>query len=242
MFAILSDIHGNRHALAAALDRASSLGATRTLVLGDVVGYGPFPGECLRLVRGAEVRLRGNHEAGVLGELPAEWFNDVAWEVVKWTRARLSAGEIATIAGWPPSAALDGFQLAHGSLAPGDPFDYLDKPSSLRRHFAAQTEPLCFVGHTHAPRIWTEGRGEPVPWPVSGVYRPEPGRKTVINVGGAGFCRDDDLRPSWVTYDPPSGEVRLHRVDYDVEPVVGAIRQAGHAPRIEGRLLADLGR
>lgn len=242
MFAILSDIHGNRPALEAVLDEVRKLGIGRIMVLGDVVGYGPFPSDCLRLLTDAELSLQGNHEAGVLGELDEEWFNDVAWAGIEWTRARLSEQELESISRWRKSATIEDVQFAHGSLNPDDPFDYLDSPSSVEDHFAHQTAPLCFVGHTHVPAIWTEGSEVAVPWPKSGVHTIEPGRKTVINLGSIGFCRTDDPRPSWVTYDPIKGEVVLWRTDYDVEATIQAIRRIGHRKFIEKRLLKDLGR
>jgi len=242
MFAILSDIHSNRPALEAVLDEVRKLGVGRIMVLGDVVGYGPFPSDCLRLLAGAELLLQGNHEAGVHGELDEEWFNDVAWAGIEWTRVNLSARERESLMTWPKSARIDGIQFTHGSLNPDDPFDYLDSPSSVEDHFAHQTAPLCFVGHTHVPAIWTEGREAPVTWPKSGVHIIEPGRKTVINVGSIGFCRCEDHRPSWVTYDPLNGEVTLRRTDYDVDTTVQAIRRSGHEKHVVKRLLKDLGR
>jgi hypothetical protein len=81
-----------------------------------------------------------------------------------------------------------------------------------------------------------------VTWLKSGVHTIEPGRKTVINVGSIGFCRCEDPRPSWVTYDPLNGEVTLRRTDYDVDTTVQAIRRSGHEKHVVKRLLKDLGR
>jgi predicted phosphodiesterase len=242
MFAVLSDIHGNRPALEAVLAEVKELGIRRVLVLGDVVGYGPFPEDCLRLVAGAEVCLQGNHEAGVIGELDDEWFNDVAWAGIEWTRNRLSPHEIEAISRWPKSATVDGIELAHGSLDPDERFDYLDTPSSVDGHFSAQSRSLCFVGHTHVPAIWIDGREGQVLWPKDGAYRLIRGLTTVVNVGSVGFCRCEDPRPSWVTYDPLNGEVILRRTDYDVDTTVQAIRRSGHEEHIVKRLLKDLGR
>lgn len=242
MFAILSDIHGNLPALDAVLAEIKGMGLRRVLVLGDVVGYGPFPRECLGLVADAEVCLQGNHEAGVSGLLEEEWFNDVAWAAIQWTRGQLSRQELADLGSWQMAVTIDGAQFAHGSLNPDDPFDYLDCVQSFEDHLAHQTSPVCFVGHTHVPAIWTEGADGAVPWPQSGCHRLVPGLKTVINVGSVGFCRTDDTRPSWVTYDPLKGEVTLRRTDYDVEATAQAIRRIGHRKPIEKRLLKDLGR
>ena len=241
MFAILSDIHGNRPALKAVCAEMEQLGVKRMLVLGDVVGYGPFPNDCLRMVARAEICLQGNHEAGVLGSLDEQWFNDAAWGAIEWTRRKLTHADCEQIAKWRPTGRHEGIQLAHASLNPDAVFDYLLTPRALKAHFATQTAPLCFVGHTHVPEIWSEGRDDPVPCPKSGVYRLVKGLKTVINVGSVGLPRGDDKRASWATYDPLAGEVTLHRTSYDVQEVVRTIRHLGHDPVLETKLLRDLG-
>jgi diadenosine tetraphosphatase ApaH/serine/threonine PP2A family protein phosphatase len=110
-----------------------------------------------------------------------------------------------------------------------------------KAHFAAQTVPLCFVGHTHVHEIWTEGHEDPVAWPKSGVYALEPGRKTVINVGSVGLPRGGDNRATWATYDAGKGEVTLRRTAYDVQEVIRTIKHLRHDPEVEAKLLKDLG-
>jgi predicted phosphodiesterase len=241
MFAVLSDIHGNRPALEAVFAEMETLGVERILVLGDVIGYGPFPNDCLRMVANAGICLQGNHEAGVIGALDEEWFNDAAWGAIEWTRKKLTHADRELISKWRPTGQFEGIQLAHASLNPDAVFDYLLTPRALKAHFAAQMAPLCFVGHTHIPEIWTEGREEPVSAPKSGVYRLEAGCKTVINVGSVGLPRGDDKRASWGTYDPLAGEVTLRKTSYDVQEVVRTIKQLGLDPALEAKLLRDLG-
>jgi hypothetical protein len=241
MIAILSDIHGNRPALEAVFAEMAKLGVRRFVVLGDVVGYGPFPNDCLRMISEAEVCLQGNHEAGVTGELGEDWFNDAAWGALEWTRKKLTHAEREQIAMWRPTGSHEGVQLAHASLNPEAIFDYLLTPRALKAHFAVQSAPLCFVGHTHVPEILNEGREDPLVWPKSGVYTLEPGCKTVINVGSVGLPRGGDKRATWATYDEGKGEVTLRRTSYDVQEVIRTIRHLGHDPVVEVKLLRDLG-
>ncbi len=241
MIAILSDIHGNRPALEAVFAEMEKSGVRRMVVLGDVVGYGPFPNDCLRMISGAEVCLQGNHEAGLVGELGEEWFNDAAWGALEWTRKKLTHADREQMSKWRPTGQFEGIELAHASLNPDAVFDYLLTPRALKAHFAAQKVTLCFVGHTHIPEIWTEGREDPVPLPKSGVYRLEAGRKTVINVGSVGLPRGGDKRASWTTYDPVNGEVTLRRTAYDFEEVIRTIKHLRHEPVVEAKLLRDLG-
>ncbi len=241
MYAVLSDIHGNRPAFEAVRAELDHLGVKRLLVLGDVIGYGPFPNDCLRMVAKAEVCLQGNHEAGVIGALGERWFNDAAWGAIEWTRKKLTHADRELISKWRPTGHFEGIQLAHASLSPDAVFEYLLTPRALKAHFAAQKAPLCFVGHTHVPEIWTEGREDPVPLPKSGVYRLEAGRKTVINVGSVDLSRGDDKRASWATYDPSEGEITMRRTSYDVQEVIRTIRHLGLESVVEGKLLRDLG-
>ncbi len=241
MVAILSDIHGNRPALEAVVAEMDKLSVKRMLVLGDVVGYGPFPNDCLRMVAKAEVCLQGNHEAGVIGALGERWFNDAAWGAIEWTRKKLTHADRELISTWRPTGQHEGIQLAHASLNPDAVFDYLLTTRALKAHFAVQKAALCFVGHTHVPEFWTEGREDSVPLPKSGVYRLEAGRKTVINVGSVGLPRGDDKRASWTTYDPLAGEVTLRRTSYDVQEVIRTIKHLGHEPVVAAKLLRDLG-
>ncbi len=241
MFAVLSDIHGNRPALEAVLSEIETLGIKRMLVLGDVVGYGPFPNDCLRMISKADVCLQGNHEAGVICSLGERWFNDAAWGAIEWTRKKLTHADRELISKWRPTGQFEDIQLAHASLNPDAVFDYLLTPRALKAHFAAQKAMLCFVGHTHIPEIWTDGRADPASCPKSGVYRLEPGLKTVINVGSVGLPRGDDKRASWATYDPLAGEVTLRRTSYDVQEVIRTIRHLRHEPVVEAKLLRDLG-
>ena len=242
MFAILSDIHGNRPALEAVFAEMESLSVRRMLVLGDVIGYGPFPNDCLRMVAKAEVCLQGNHEAGVIGALGERWFNDVAWAGVEWTRKKLTHADREQIVKWLPTGQHEGIQLAHASLNPDAIFDYLLTPRALKAHFTAQTAPLCFVGHTHVPEIWTEGREDPVAWPKSGTYVLDPGQKTVINVGSVGLPRGgDDKRATWATYDPAKGAATLRRTSYDIQETIRTIKHLRFDQIVEDKLMRDLG-
>jgi len=241
MIAILSDIHGNRPALDAVFAEMAKIGVRRMAVLGDVIGYGPFPNDCLRMISGSEVCLQGNHEAGVIGTLDNEWFNDAAWGAIEWTRKKLTHADRELIGKWRPTGIHEGVQLAHASLNPEAVFDYLLTPRALKAHFAAQTTPLCFVGHTHVPEIWTEGREDPVLWPKSGVYTPEAGLKTVINVGSVGLPRGGDKRATWATYDPAAGAITLRHTAYDTQTVIRTIKHLRLDPAVEVKLLRDLG-
>ena len=241
MIAILSDIHGNRPALEAVMTEVQALGITRVVVLGDVVGYGPFPNDCLRMVAKAELNLQGNHEAGIVGRIPESWFNDVALEMIQWTRRKLTGSDRSLIQSWKSRGSLEGMQFAHASLNPHNEFDYLLTPRALAAHFAVQTAPVCFVGHTHLSAIWQQGREAELPIPKDGLYDLAAASKTVVNVGSVGLPRGEDKRAAWATYDSSMSQVHFRRTPYDIDETIRTIRHLHLDPILETKLLRDLG-
>jgi predicted phosphodiesterase len=150
---ILSDIHANLTALEAVLADAGKIDAA--WCLGDLVGYGPDPNECIARVWSLPdlVCILGNHDAAVIGQLDDSSFNPEARQAILWTREVLWEGSALFLKGLPEKAELDGVTLAHGS--PRQPvWEYLLDSSSATRSFEYFEKPYCFVGHTHLPVIY----------------------------------------------------------------------------------------
>jgi diadenosine tetraphosphatase ApaH/serine/threonine PP2A family protein phosphatase len=233
MKAIISDIHGNQEALEAVLTDIRSRGITETVCLGDVVGYGPNPRECLQLVKHCNTLICGNHEEALLSG-DAQSFNTRARRAVEWTREQLM-GNIVTpevaeenrniLALFKIEADIEGIRYMHGS--PRNPTKEYVTPRDVRNKqkmtdiFAA-LDTVCFVGHSHIPGVFTE-EGYSSPKDLFGVYMLS-GEKALINVGSVGQPRDGDPRAGYVTFDVDT--VVFHRVEYDVEAVVAKIRAA----------------
>ena len=238
MLAIISDIHSNIEALTAVLDDIDSHGVKTILCLGDVVGYGPDPVECVRLVaERAELTLMGNHDAAVVFE-PSK-FNVAAENSCFWTRGQVEAAEPAPRnACWdflgmlPVTVKYDGSELGLGTmvLAHGSPRrpvneylfpdDVYTAPNKLQGQFE-RFERLCFVGHTHAPGVFTKGPDWYTPDELEGVWKTNGTEKALINVGSVGQPRDRDPRASYVLVEP--GKVRFMRVPYDAEAVAAKV-------------------
>lgn len=114
--ALLSDIHGNLPALEAVMETAESRGVSRYYCLGDIVGYGPFPVECLELVRKVcTAVIRGNHDSGLVGDTPIEDFNQHGKTAINWTRTVILPEHEEYIRTLPHSVVADGLTLAHAS-------------------------------------------------------------------------------------------------------------------------------
>jgi predicted phosphodiesterase len=236
--AILSDVHGNLEAFHTVLSHISNLGVREIICLGDLVGYGPRPAECLDLARPFQVNLMGNHEEAVLKG--AYGFNSLAREAIEWTREQLRPK-------WhSPRVKRDRWQFmkdlarrhtegnvmyVHGSprdptteyLLKSDLEDFFDEPPEKIRANFELISGVCFNGHTHTPGIITEEYVFLSPREFGSVHRLRPGEKAIANVGSVGQPRDGDNRACYVTFD--GTEIVYHRVEYDVEKTVEEIRR-----------------
>jgi len=252
--AIISDIHSNLHALQAVLDDTRLQGAERIVCLGDVVGYGAHPVECVDIAMTLAFCLRGNHEAGVLGRLDA--FNSDARAAAQWTRDLMKPGMLGRgakkerwrfIENLPERREEGDILFVHG--APRDPvWEYLfesectDLLGNVTSKVAKNLElvkALCFVGHTHIPGVIDqEGRFQSVE-ALGGRFELQPGGKAIVNVGSVGQPRDGDNRACYVILDGTT--VTFRRVRYDVNAAVEDVVNTAGLPDSNGqRLLTGL--
>lgn len=239
--AVVSDIHANLEALSIVLADIEEREVDHIVCLGDVIGYGPNPTECLDLAIGNfQWSLLGNHEEAVL--YGAVGFNPKAKLAIDWTRDQLNdpTAEAQTRnARWKFLGELrlameeNGLEFAHGSprdpvreyVFPTDVFDH-GKMRAIFEH----VERVCFVGHTHVPGLITSsGRFTPPRDDDFSVCLSElNNEKVLINVGSVGQPRDGDYRSCYVVVEDDT--IRWHRLDYDVETTVGKIRATEHLP------------
>jgi predicted phosphodiesterase len=230
MKAIISDIHANLEALQAVWADLTRLGVTDVYCLGDVVGYGPNPRECLELVMKCQVCLMGNHDQAALFD-PTD-FNPVAERAILWTRAQLEApvpNRQAADRRWeflaerPRLHREDDYLYVHGSASnPLNEYVFPEdiyKPQKMDRLFG-QVKRYCFQGHTHVPGIFTQALEFYSPEDVGSVY-PLDGRKMLCNVGSVGQPRDGDPRACYVLLDGDT--IKYQRVEYDVETTIKKI-------------------
>jgi diadenosine tetraphosphatase ApaH/serine/threonine PP2A family protein phosphatase len=233
MKALISDIHSNLEALQAVLADIARYPVEAIYCLGDVIGYGPNPRECLdRIMRACPVVLMGNHDQAVLFD-PMN-FNPVAERATMWTREQLDRpvpNRGAADARWEflsarPLKHRDGdFLLVHGS--PRNPLNEYIFPEDIyseakMRSIFAQVPRYMFQGHTHVPGIFTESLEFYSPDEIDFEHKLD-GGKTLCNVGSVGQPRDGDRRACYVLLD--GNTIRFRRVEYDVETTAGKIRE-----------------
>jgi diadenosine tetraphosphatase ApaH/serine/threonine PP2A family protein phosphatase len=238
-YGVLGDIHANLSALEAVLGRFDEEGVERILSVGDIVGYGAHPSECIRLVRSiGAVVVKGNHDAACVGELDLRYFNAHAREAVRWTQAVLDDEDRRWLASLPLTADLDDCCVGHGTYFRPELFDYIQSTSDADPSLDAMSSQVCFVGHTHVPVTLLRLEDDP----AHTAYTLDPeidlseARRALINVGSVGQPRDEDPRAAYAVFD--SGEKRawIRRVRYDIEREVRRMRDAGLPDVLADRL------
>jgi len=218
--ALISDIHSNLEALDAcfrAIDRAR---VDRVACLGDMVGYGASPNDCLDAIRRrVDHAIVGNHDAAVIDAAEAEYFNGDARAAVEWTRAGLTDENLAYLKSLPLTDRVgDDVLLVHA--APGDPaaWHYVFQGRDAEPEFEAFVERLCFNGHTHLPAFFVLRNGR-VEHRSPPHYRLPEDARALVNVGSVGQPRDGDPRASFCIYDAAERSLEIMRVEYDIAQV-----------------------
>ncbi len=235
---LLTDIHANLVALEAVLADAEGQWE-RLWFLGDLVGYGPQPNECVERLRALEpLALSGNHDWAVLGKLDDADFNSDARYVARWTRRVLTADNRDYLNTLPPLRVAPPFTLAHAS--PRHPvWEYiLDRPTALA-NFDYFDTPYCLVGHTHVPAVFAldEASGEmDFALIEHGNVLDLSRHRLIVNPGGVGQPRDGDPRAAYALLDTEAMRMTFHRVAYDVAATQALMRKQKLPRRLIKRL------
>ena len=230
---VVADIHGNLAALEAVLAAAGPV--DRVWCLGDVVGYGPRPRECVERIReyAGPACVLGNHDAACLGRIPLDGFNPVARYALRWTMLQLGPEHRAYLESLPEQFILHEVTLVHGSLR-APIWEYIFTPEQALASFALLQTRLCFFGHTHIPFLLSETaahRGEPPIRPSDGETIEVRDGRYLINPGSVGQPRDGDPRAAFAIWEPEQQRVTFRRVPYNIEAVQAEMAAAG-LPRL----------
>ena len=238
--AFISDIHGNLEALNAVLDKIYAEGADTIICLGDIVGYGPNPKECLEIIREREIQcIKGNHDDYVSQmfelDIMARLRDDVK-KSIEWTQAQLDFDDLGWLAKLPQSMAADDFNIVHGANTP-DPYRYCRDEASIQLNFQYQEPQLSFCGHSHSPLIGVLRPDAEMPI-VDYIRRQtiDPNTKVLVNIGSVGQPRDSDNRACFVFFEYEDRTISLTRVPYDVQTTQEKIIEAGLPEKFSLRL------
>jgi len=215
--AILADIHSNLTAFEAVLGDAKNRGGfDKIWCLGDMVGYGPEPNQCIKRLREFQhVCIAGNHDWAAIGKMDTSEFNPVAAVAAHWTAEQLTAESKDYLLGLPLILHEDGFTLAHGS--PREPiWEYLLSARAAKENFAYFETTYCLVGHSHIPLIFELVEDDAVYLELRETEFKLSEKRMIVNPGSVGQPRDADPRASYAIYDTEAQAVAHYRVEYDI--------------------------
>ena len=208
----ISDIHANLEALEAALRALEKHQLDKLYCLGDIVGYGANPNECIERVRETcQAVVLGNHDAALIRHTGIQHFNSYAQEAIGWTLRIIKEENMAYLKAAPISQTLDGILLVHSTPLEPDNWNYIFSQKEAQAHFDVMDTDIAFIGHSHIPIEFKDDKT---------------GRR-IINVGSVGQPRDGDSRFCCGLYETDSGTFQWIRDVYPVENAAEKIRQAG---------------
>ncbi len=227
--ALLADVHGNLPALDAVLAFVAEQNVDRIVVLGDVVGYGPYPEACVQRLREYPDTLviRGNHDnAVVTGAISGGTTSLANWSWT-WSRRHLSTEAQAWLAALPCVHAEAGWLAVHGAPIDPDHFNayvyrmsYEDNLDNLQERGIA----LCLHGHTHLQQLYCRQRGHDELWTGQEGSLAEV-EHALLSPGSVGQPRCGTPGAELAILNWPSGRYRFHRLDYDIEQTLAEMRR-----------------
>ena len=238
LYAIIADIHSNLAAFEAVLDDIAGRGGVGELwCLGDVVGYGPDPHQCIELLRGHKhLCVAGNHDWAAIGKMDTSDFNREAAIACQWTGQQLSSEDVQYLQSLPLILSRENFTIVHGS--PREPiWEYVLSTSNAEDNFACFETRFCLVGHSHVPLVFELMDENSVC-----LYRQFPDElllgehRLIINPGGVGQPRDGDPRASYAIYDSEAMAIYHCRVSYNIAATQERMIRQGLPWRLAARL------
>ena len=238
LIALLSDVHGNRPAFEAVLADVESAEVQETWCLGDLVGYGAQPDDCVALARDhCDLCLAGNHDLVVTGEIDIADFSASAAAAARWTQEHISEESLSFLRGLEPSQAGKAIGLYHAS--PRDPvWEYVISGWQAEECIGVMEPRVGAVGHSHVA-LWFRQNGEADvegSAAAAGEQMDIGEGRWLLNPGGVGQPRDGDPRAAWLLLDTDRWTVEWRRAEYPIDEAARAIEDAG-LPRVLGERL-----
>ena len=229
-YAVISDIHGNLNALKAVITELNKHNPDKWINLGDIVGYGPHPAECLQLIMDIGfTSVLGNHDAGVIGRVSLNHFRNPNKRLIELTKALLSDAQLNWLKSLPYSVELENNIICtHASPIKPEKWMYLESAFTVRNILSNLDYDICLFGHTHVACMVSEQLG---------VREFKKGFKYMINPGSVGQSRDQDYRASCCILDTDLWKCDFYRVDYEVNPVSSKLQSMGFTKTEVNRLL-----
>jgi predicted phosphodiesterase len=238
--AIFSDIHSNYQALEAVLKDMRQLRLSRIICLGDIVGYAAQPRECVEIVHTLDCPvLKGNHDSAVTEQRDFISMRDLARAGLEFSRKQLPVFHRSYLSNLPLTMTLDDCDFVHASLHQPEDWTYLNRFEDMREHFAVQTHPISFCGHTHVQGVWHLKKNDQLQalGREGRIELPREG-KVLVNAGSVGQPRDKRPQACYTLFEPKERTVEFRRIQYDIATAKKLVFEAGLPPLIGERLEA----
>ena len=227
-YGFFSDVHANLEALQACVIDFKTEKIDKLFFLGDAVGYGPNPDECVKLIDDISVaNLMGNHDYAALGLMETDYFNQYAAESVGWTKTSLSEKAIEIMSDFGLTYEIDDILLVHSSPRDPENWHYILDMEDAEENFNFFKQKICLVGHTHRPYIVSKKDSEPAELAKETEEVILKDRRYLINIGSLGQPRDGDPRCCYLIYDTKTQKVSFKRVAYNVKNTQKVMAQVG---------------
>ncbi len=241
-YLVIADIHSNIEAFEAVLEKASGIGYDKLVFLGDVVGYGANPEECILMLKSRmDFGVAGNHDRAIIDDSELSFFNEIAREAILWTREKLSGTpHIKFLTQLPYIKEIEpGIVITHSSVSAPEYWDYILSPYEAQIEFESANFKIMLYGHTHVPGGFEYIGGEAVPITDFTIHLDE-SRRYILNPGSVGQPRDGDNRASFAILDTERRIFQIYRVHYRFEDQQRKIKEAGLPLQLATRL--EMGR
>jgi predicted phosphodiesterase len=235
-YALFSDVHANLEAFKAVIAALKTEKADKTVFLGDIVGYGCEPNQCIEeLIRLDPVALAGNHDQACSGSFSLDHFNSYALESIVWTKSVLKRQNKNFLSSLKIAYSDQFICCSHGAFYRPEKFFYVYSPFQAEKDFERMQTSLLFMGHTHVPLIF-EKKGNKIKVFYKDCENIKKSSKYIINVGSVGQPRDGNPRAAYVIYDTKKRLVELKRISYNINKAQSTMKRAGIAEFLAQRL------
>ena len=236
--AIISDIHSNLEALQAIIKDIKKRRIKNTFCLGDLVGYGANPNECVEItLNEAKIIVAGNHDWAVLEKTDISAFNPVAAEAVCWTQENISKIRLNKLSKFKLTETINSILLVHATPQTPKQWDYLFSLDEFRKQYKFFKTQVCFVGHSHIPNAAFQEANGYTDFLRDNSFPLIDNRKYIVNVGSVGQPRDLDPRTCYAIFDGNKKSIEIIRLDYNIPLAQQKIIDAGLPEVLADRLL-----
>jgi diadenosine tetraphosphatase ApaH/serine/threonine PP2A family protein phosphatase len=225
--AVISDIHGNIEALDSVFRDIDTQGVEKIHFLGDAVGYGCNPNECIKkITKYCDIKLLGNHDYAAMGLESTESFNQAARASMEWTQSTIKPKNITSMADYELEADFLDFHLVHASPDHPDEWHYILDANQASGYFDSFSQSVCLVGHSHIPVIFRKNGDNDISTRTANEMTLDPDSKYIINVGSVGQPRDNDNRACYLVINTDDNKINYRRVKYNLEKTQEKMRKA----------------